>query len=60
MPAHDPSPPQSPALPDWRELAHQASEEPDGKKVVEIVRKICDALDQAQEEKKKPLEFFER
>ena len=39
--------------PEWRELAHQASQEPDGQKVTELVRKICDTLDQEEAERKK-------
>jgi hypothetical protein len=39
--------------PKWRKLAQQACEEPDGHKVTELVRQICDTLDQEEAEKKR-------
>ncbi len=41
--------------PDWRKLAQRASQEPDGHKVTELVRKICDALDQEEADRKRKL-----
>lgn len=39
--------------PKWRKLAQQACEEPDGHKVTELVRQICDTLDQEEAERKR-------
>jgi hypothetical protein len=54
MPDHEPlsAKPQAPA--DWRELAQEATQEPDGKKLLEIVRRICDTLDREDEKRRGP------
>lgn len=41
--------------PEWRRLAKQASQEPDGHKVTELVRKICDTLDQEEAERRRKI-----
>ena len=54
MPDHESSSTKPVAPADWRELAQEATQEPDGKKLVDIVRRICDTLDQEDERKKGP------
>lgn len=38
----------------WRELAQEATQELDGQKLVEIVKRICDTLDQEEKDRKPP------
>jgi hypothetical protein len=40
--------------PTWHELAEQATQENDGEKLRQLVEQICDKIDAAQAEKKKP------
>jgi hypothetical protein len=56
MPTDGLPPKDAPEVPDWRELADQASKEPDGHKVSDLVRRICDTLDEVEAEKKKRFE----
>lgn len=53
MPDHGLPKDRSSETPHWRELAEQASQEPDGHKVSELVRKICDTLDEEDAQKKR-------
>jgi len=45
----------SPRWEDWREIAERASNETDPKKLIQLVRQLCDVLDQ-HEAKGKPTE----
>lgn len=47
------SPPQQPNI-DWRETAAQVSQEADPQKLRELVKALCDQLDQLQSLKKPP------
>ena len=40
--------------PAWHELAEQATQENDGEKLRQLVEQICDKIDAAHAEKKKP------
>jgi len=40
--------------PSWHELAEQATQENDGEKLRQLVEQICDDIDAAQAQKKKP------
>ena len=40
--------PKPESSPEWRDLANQASQEPDGHRVTELVREICDRLDEEE------------
>jgi len=51
----DGKPARSTPAPDWRDLAAQASHEPDPKKLTELVKEICDRLDE-NESIKKPVQ----
>ncbi len=39
---------------DWRELATQASTEADPAKLTDLVKQLCDRLDNLEQQKKKP------
>jgi len=40
--------------PAWHELAEQATQEIDGERLRQLVEEICDKIDAAQADKKKP------
>lgn len=44
----------TPKASDWRELAARASQESDPQKLSELVKQLCDRLDEIEQEKKKP------
>ena len=46
--------PTSSTASDWREIASQASKEPDPEKLSELVQQLCDRLDEIEEQKKSP------
>lgn len=45
---------QIPDVPDWCEIAERASKESDPKKLIQLVRALCDRLQQAEQKKKQP------
>jgi hypothetical protein len=44
--------PSKPDSEDWRALAERASKETDPKKMLELVQRLCDALEQCKAERK--------
>ncbi len=46
--------PLPPATSNWRELAEKASVEADPAKLSELVKQLCDRLDDIEQQKKKP------
>jgi hypothetical protein len=43
---------QNPDVPDWCEIAERASKESDPKKLIQLVRALCDRLQQSEQRKK--------
>ena len=41
-------------MPDWCQIAERAAQESDPKKLIQLVRALCDRLQQAEERKHKP------
>ena len=41
-------------VPDWCEIAERASRESDPKKLIQLVRALCDRLQEAELKKKRP------
>ncbi|MGC2446398.1 MAG: hypothetical protein WA477_02055 [Candidatus Sulfotelmatobacter sp.] len=52
MPDPKKEPEFSPGTKDWRDLAEQASKEPDSGKLIQLVQDLCDQLDQRDAQRK--------